>query len=105
MPVCHFFRCLRSKYSYNISGRQVELISKLYVCWTAYLLRYHGKTGHVEPVPLPGAPFSHYYATDATDEGIIMETDISVKEVSTCQCLPGEIKRLPEALSDLCVRK
>lgn len=52
-----------------------------YVCWTAYLLRYHGKTGHVEPVPLPGAPFSHYYATDATDEGIIMETDISVKEV------------------------
>jgi len=37
----------------------------------------------VEPVPLPGAPFSHYYATDATDEGIIMETDISVKEVSS----------------------
>lgn len=60
-----------------------------YVCWTAYLLRYHGKTGHVEPVPLPGAPFSHYYATDATDEGIIMETDICVKEVSVnyfCTC-------------------
>lgn len=59
------------------------LYSGRYVCWTAYLLRYHGKTGHVEPVPLPGAPFSHYYATDATDEGIIMETDISVKEVSS----------------------
>lgn len=54
-----------------------------YVCWTAYLLRYHSKTGHVEPVPLPGAPFSHYYATETTDEGIIMETDISVKEVSS----------------------
>lgn len=57
-----------------------------YVCWTAYLLRYHGKTGHVEPVPLPGAPFSHYYATDATDEGIIMETDISVKELRDSGC-------------------
>ncbi|XP_050442490.1 uncharacterized protein LOC126846747 [Adelges cooleyi] len=57
-----------------------------YVCWTAYLLRYHGKTGHVEPVPLPGAPFSHYYATDATDEGIIMETDINVKELRESGC-------------------
>nr|CAD7406746.1 unnamed protein product [Timema poppensis] len=51
-----------------------------YVCWTAYLLRYHGKTGHVEPVPLPGAPFSHYYSQEASDEGIIMETDVTVKE-------------------------
>ncbi|KAF0770181.1 Uncharacterized protein FWK35_00025834 [Aphis craccivora] len=61
----------------------VSSLRTKYVCWTAYLLRYHGKTGHVEPVPLPGAPFSHYYATDATDEGIIMETDISVKERTT----------------------
>lgn len=52
-----------------------------YVCWTAFLLRYHGKSGHVEPVPLPGAPFSHYYAQEVSDEGIIMETDVTVKEV------------------------
>jgi hypothetical protein len=53
-----------------------------YVAWTAYLLRYHGKSGDVEPVALPGAPFSHYYAQEASDEGIIMETDVGVKEVS-----------------------
>ncbi|CAH0395520.1 unnamed protein product [Bemisia tabaci] len=53
-----------------------------YVCWTAYLLRYHSKNGHVEPVRLPGAPFSHYYAQEVSDEGIIIETDISIKEVS-----------------------
>jgi hypothetical protein len=53
-----------------------------YVCWTAYLMRHHGKSGHMEPVALPGAPFSHYYSQEASDEGIIMETDIAVKEVS-----------------------
>jgi hypothetical protein len=35
----------------------------------------------MEPVALPGAPFSHYYSQEASDEGIIMETDIAVKEV------------------------
>ncbi|GLH08667.1 Protein of unknown function [Gryllus bimaculatus] len=53
-----------------------------YVCWTAYLLRAHGKSGALEPVPLPGAPFSHYYAQDVSDEGIIMETDVTVKELT-----------------------
>ncbi|XP_039277029.1 uncharacterized protein LOC111043531 [Nilaparvata lugens] len=57
-----------------------------YVCWTAYLLRFHGKSGHVEPVPLPGAPFSHYYAQESSDEGIIMETDIGVKELREPNC-------------------
>jgi hypothetical protein len=45
-------------------------------------MRLHGKSGHMEPVALPGAPFSHYYSQEASDEGIIMETDIAVKEVS-----------------------
>jgi hypothetical protein len=61
-----------------------------YVCWTAYLMRHHGKSGHMEPVALPGAPFSHYYSQEASDEGIIMETDIAVKEASNrlivCWC-------------------
>lgn len=46
------------------------------------MLRFHGKSGPVEPVPLPGAPFSHYYAQEPTDEGIIMETDVQVKQVN-----------------------
>ncbi|XP_021925055.1 uncharacterized protein LOC110832402 [Zootermopsis nevadensis] len=54
-----------------------------YVCWTAYLMRHHGKSGHMDPVPLPGAPFSHYYSQEASDEGIIMETNVAVKEAST----------------------
>ncbi|KAE8743201.1 hypothetical protein FOCC_FOCC011181, partial [Frankliniella occidentalis] len=52
-----------------------------YVCWTAYLLRYN--KGHVETCVLPGAPFSHYYQQEPTDEGIIMETDLAVKAVRT----------------------
>ncbi|XP_046398446.1 uncharacterized protein LOC124165208 [Ischnura elegans] len=57
-----------------------------YVCWTAFLLRYHHKSGLVEPVALPGGPFSHYYAQDVSDEGIIMETDIPVKEMREPDC-------------------
>lgn len=57
-----------------------------FVSWTAYLLRYHGKANHVEPIPLPGAPFSHYYAQDASDEGIIMETDVLVSELKEPGC-------------------
>lgn len=51
-----------------------------YVSWTAYILRHH-KSGPAEPLPLPGVPFSHYYAQENSDEGIIMETDVTVKEV------------------------
>ncbi len=50
--------------------------------WTAYLLRYPDKSGTVDPVPLPGVPFSHYYAQEPSDEGIIMESDVAVKQVS-----------------------
>ena len=35
----------------------------------------------MEPIPLAGAPFSHYYAQENADEGIIMETDVTIKEV------------------------
>lgn len=59
----------------------IDLYSGRYVCWTAYLLR-HSK-GHVETCVLPGAPFSHYYQQEPSDEGIIMETDLAVKAVSS----------------------
>lgn len=35
-----------------------------------------------EPVALEGSPFSHYYAQDTSDEGIMMETEVPVKQVS-----------------------
>ncbi|XP_034246169.1 uncharacterized protein LOC117648081 [Thrips palmi] len=55
-----------------------------YVCWTAYLLRYN--KGHVETCVLPGAPFSHYYQQEPSDEGIIMETDLTVKALRDPGC-------------------
>lgn len=50
----------------------------------AYLLKYDDDTREMVPKPLPGAPFSHYYAQENSDEGIIMETDVGVKEVRFC---------------------
>lgn len=46
-----------------------------------YVIHQHKKTGRVESVALPGAPFSHYYAQENADEGIIMETNVAIKEV------------------------
>lgn len=45
------------------------------------MLRFTSKGGAVDSVALPGAPFSHYYAQEPSDEGIIMETNIAVKQV------------------------
>ncbi|KAF6216296.1 hypothetical protein GE061_000636, partial [Apolygus lucorum] len=55
-----------------------------FVSWTAYILRYHKNL--VEPIPIPSAPFSHYYAQDVSDEGIIMETEITIKELREPGC-------------------
>ena len=45
------------------------------------MLKYDEKSCLVEPATLPGAPFSHYYAQEPNDEGIIMETGLSVIKV------------------------
>ncbi|XKL64828.1 hypothetical protein PGB90_004914 [Kerria lacca] len=37
-------------------------------------------------MPLPGTPFSHYYAQEPSDEGIIMETDIPVNQLREPNC-------------------
>ncbi|XP_014218644.1 uncharacterized protein LOC106646931 [Copidosoma floridanum] len=55
-----------------------------YMSWTAYLIR--GEEPHTEVVSLPGAPFSRYYAQEAADEGIIMETSLGVHEVENEHC-------------------
>jgi hypothetical protein len=52
-----------------------------YTSWSAYLLRYNSKTGLLDPIAFTHAPFSHYYVQEETDDGIIMETDVTVKEV------------------------
>lgn len=55
-----------------------------YVSWTAFLVR--GESSKTELVSLPGAPFSRYYAQEAADEGIIMETNLDVNEVKNERC-------------------
>ncbi|KAK7595047.1 hypothetical protein V9T40_001480 [Parthenolecanium corni] len=57
-----------------------------YVTWTTYLIQFLPKPGLVEPLALPGAPFSHYYAQEPTDEGIIMETEVPVKQLREPNC-------------------
>lgn len=52
-----------------------------YVSWSAYLLRYNSKTGLLDPISCTHAPYSHYYVQEEADDGIIMETDVTVKEV------------------------
>jgi len=53
-----------------------------YVSWNAYLLRYNSKTGLLDPISCTFAPYSHYYMQEESDDGIIMETDVTVKEVT-----------------------
>ncbi len=58
-----------------------------YVCWSAYLLRYNTKTGLLDPITTQHAPYSHYYAQEELDDGIMMETDVTVKEVIKVKAL------------------
>ena len=50
------------------------------MCWNAYLLR-RATRGYVESVCLTNGPFSNYYAQESIDDGIIMESDVPVKDV------------------------
>lgn len=45
-----------------------------------------GEGPNVEAIRLPGAPFSRYYAQEAVDEGIIMETSLDMNEVKDNHC-------------------
>ena len=62
-----------------------------YVSWSAYLLRYNTKSGTLDPVAFTHAPFSHYYVQEETDDGIIMETDVTLQSVRTRSYLTSEI--------------
>ncbi|XP_066959176.1 LOW QUALITY PROTEIN: uncharacterized protein [Macrobrachium rosenbergii] len=52
-----------------------------YVCRNAYLLR-RASRGYVESVCLANGPFSNlYYAQETSDDGLMMESDVPVKEI------------------------
>lgn len=61
------------------------------------IVHHNRKSGRLEPVPLPGAPFSHYYAQEPADEGIIMETDVTIKEVGKGEMITALGVTLPIA--------
>lgn len=53
-----------------------------YVTWSAHVLRRNPKTGLKEMIGVLKAPLSRYYIHEDSDEGIIMETDIPIREVN-----------------------
>ncbi|XP_065341900.1 uncharacterized protein LOC135940777 [Cloeon dipterum] len=58
-----------------------------YVSWSSYIMRFPpDDSSPPEPVALEGSPFSHYYAQDTSDEGIMMETEVPVKEMRVPDC-------------------
>lgn len=59
----------------------IKIFIYRYVGWVVYVLHQHRKTGRIDSVPLPGSPFSHYYAQENADEGIMIETNVTIKEV------------------------
>ncbi|KAK8379270.1 hypothetical protein O3P69_019257 [Scylla paramamosain] len=64
-----------------------------YVCWNAYLLR-RASRGYVESVCLVNGPFSNYYAQENTDDGLMMESDVPVKEVRVSESEKGVGKEI-----------
>lgn len=54
-----------------------------YISWIAYLVRRDTKSGQMrDSLPVSNSPHSNYYMQDGIDMGTIMDTDVSVKEVS-----------------------
>lgn len=63
---------------YNVPRNHLRHVS-----WSAHVIRRHPKTGAKEPITVLGAPLSKYYVQDESDEGVIMETGIPMREVRT----------------------
>ena len=59
----------------------INILYFRYVCWNAYILR-RASRGYVESVCLSNGPFSNYYAQESSDDGIIMLSEVPIKEVS-----------------------
>ncbi|XP_064466638.1 uncharacterized protein LOC135377855 [Ornithodoros turicata] len=52
-----------------------------YVAWNAYLIRRDPDSGARESVLAVHAPHSCYYVQDGMDVGVVMDTDVSVREI------------------------
>ena len=76
--------------------KQLLFILFRYVCWSAYLLKKHPKlesklgsmTGedlaavdYTAKLPLDQKVYFQYYVQDDTDDGVLMNTKIKIKEV------------------------
>ncbi|GAB6033781.1 hypothetical protein CHUAL_013943 [Chamberlinius hualienensis] len=53
-----------------------------YVSWSAHVLQRNPKTGIREPVTVLNAPLGKYYFQEDSDEGVIMETGIPMREIN-----------------------
>ena len=53
-----------------------------YISWIAYVIGRDPRQGIRESISVANAPHSNYYIQDGIDMGVIMETPISVAEVS-----------------------
>lgn len=57
-----------------------------YISWIAYVVRRDPKSGaQRESIVVRNSPHSSYYQQDGMDMGTIMDTEIEVKEVSSCR--------------------
>lgn len=53
------------------------------VYWNAYVVRFHPTTGTKESILVLNAPHSNYYVQDGVDMGVVMETNIPVRQVTS----------------------
>ncbi|XP_035207201.1 uncharacterized protein LOC118182039 [Stegodyphus dumicola] len=74
---CEFLR-LKLFYSdlHNVPRNHLRSVS-----WNAYVIRDHPSTGTKESVIVMNAPHNSYYVQDGVDMGVIMETNIPVRQV------------------------
>ncbi|GIX70953.1 uncharacterized protein CDAR_505051 [Caerostris darwini] len=73
---CEFLR-LKLFYSdmHNVPRNHLRSVS-----WNAYVIRDHPSTGTKESVIVLNAPHNSYYVQDGVDMGVIMETNIPVRQ-------------------------
>ncbi|UYV80503.1 hypothetical protein LAZ67_19000365 [Cordylochernes scorpioides] len=74
--------CLKVKVFFS----DIQLVPRnhlRYVSWNVYVVRTQANSGNRESVPVLDAPHSNFYVQDGVDMGVVMDTNIPVKDVST----------------------
>lgn len=58
-----------------------------YVSWQASMLRpINNKVNQFETMPFASPHYSNYYVQEEADDGVVMESSLSVKDVSIFSC-------------------